>query len=474
VSDYVIVGAGTAGCVLASRLSATGAEVTVLEGGPEDRRPEIRMPSGYPLLFGTEFDYAYSTGPQPGLNGRRLYWPRGRVVGGSSAINAQIWTRGHPDDFDDWKTEGWSTAELAPVLREAEQDPMRVAPLRRPHRSTEAFQLACTSAGLAPVAAEHVSTRDGHGPARVIQWRGRRWSAADAYLRPALRRPNLTVVTGADVRRVLVRGGRATGVEYRTSGGRLRRIAARREVLVSAGAVGSPLLLLRSGAGDPEQVGANLRDHLMVPLVFGGGERTDSTDLSSNHAEALAFLRAGTGGLGHDLEFLWMPVPFLDHGRSLPQRGRPGCTLAVVLLRPGSTGRITATDQGAEIDPGYLTAPGDLEALSAGLRFAHRLLAEPALAGWIGAPLNDAAREPTAAAIRSSAETIYHPVGTCAIGSVVDERLRVRGTAGLRVVDASVCPVLPRGHPLATTVAIAERGARLIVDEDVSRPRAGA
>jgi choline dehydrogenase len=469
VSDYVIVGAGTAGCVLAARMSATGAEVTVLEGGPDDRRPEIRVPSAYPLLFGTECDYAYTTRPQPGLNNRQLYWPRGRVLGGCSAINAQIWTRGHPADFDEWQAAGWSAAELGPVLRQAERGPMRLAQLRRPHRSTEAFQQACTSAGLTAVDPKDVSVRAGHGPARVIQWHGRRWSAADAYLRPVLRRPNLTVITRADARRVLIRGGRATGVEYLASDGTLCRVPARCEVLVAAGAVGSPALLLRSGIGDPEQVGANLQDHLMVPLVFGGGTEADQPDVCSNNAEAMAFLPAGAGELAHDLELLWMPVPFLDHARVPRHQGKRGCTLAVVLLRPGSSGRITATGQGEEIDPGYLTDSRDLETLLEGVRFAHRLVAGSPLAGWIGEPLNEAAREATAPAIRASAETLYHPMGTCAIGKVVDEQLRVKGVAGLRVVDASVCPVLPRGHPLATTVAIGERAAELMTGREMHR-----
>ncbi|HEV2370669.1 MAG TPA: GMC family oxidoreductase N-terminal domain-containing protein [Streptosporangiaceae bacterium] len=449
MSDYVIVGAGSAGCALAAGLSAAGAQVTVLESGPPDQRPEVRVPTAFPRLFGTDYDWAYTTAPQAGLAGRELFWPRGRTLGGSSAINAQIWTRGMPGDYDDWDAPGWTDADLEPYFKNAEQGPVRLEPLRSPHPSTACFLAACAGQ----------TWPGGYGPALVTQYRGRRWSAADAYLRPALRRPNLTVETGADVQRVLLSHGRAAGVSYRAADGTQRMAAARREVILAAGAVGSPVLLMRSGvgAGLPvplTEVGRNLQDHLVVPLAFGPGTRAERVRASSNNAEALAF--------SSDLEFLWMPVPFLDHGRG--QQGL-GCTLAVVLLRPASAGRITLAGATPVIDPAYLSGPADLQTLLAGVRMAHHLLAQAALADWTGAPLTPAASDATDHAIRATAETLYHPVGTCRMGPVVDARLRVHGVDGLRVADLSVCPVIPRAHTQAAATVIGARAADLILEE---------
>jgi len=470
--DYVIVGAGTAGCVLAARLSAAGASVALLECGPPDRRPEVRVPAAFPRLFGTEYDWAYTTEPQDGLGGRALYWPRGRTLGGSSAVNAQIWTRGHPADYDDWDVPGWSHKELLPCFERAENGAVRLEALRSPHPSTPDFLRACARGGMLPLA-----EGEGCGPVRVTQHRGRRWSSADAYLRPALGRPGLTLLTGADVRRVVLREGRASGVEYLTADGGLRYVEARREVVVAAGAVGSPVLLMRSGIGDPDgledvavplpEVGRGLLDHLMVPLVFGPGERAERIRPSSNNAEALAFLRSSAGAEAPDLEFLWMPVPFLDHGRAAPGTG---CTLAVVLLRPGSAGRITLEGGEPRIDPGYLADPADLRVLLSGVRRAHRLLDDPDLAAWAGEPLTPAARSASESAVRLGAETLYHPVGTCRIGPVVDERLRVHGVRGLRVADVSVCPAIPRAHTQAAAVVVGERAVDLILEESLEDP----
>ncbi|WP_327697969.1 GMC family oxidoreductase [Streptomyces sp. NBC_00459] len=457
MSDYVIVGAGTAGCVLAAGLSASGAEVTLLESGPPDRRPEVRIPAAFPRLFGTEYDWAHTTEPQPGLGGRSLFWPRGRTLGGSSSINAQIWTQGHPDDYDDWATPGWSAKEVAPCFERAA---MNLESLRTPHPSTIDFLDACELAGLTPLVAG-----EGCAPVTVTQKRGRRWSSADAYLRPAGSRPNLKVITGADVRRIDLADGRAVGVEYGDG-----YVPARREVIVAAGAVGSPVLLLRSGIGDPAEnegvvvalpeVGRNLLDHLMVPLVFGPGPAAARVRATSNNAEALAFLRSAPEVSAPDLEFLWMPVPFLDHGRA---ESGLGSTLAVVLLRPRSSGRITLTAGEPRIDPGYLTDPADLRPLLAGVRRAHGLLTR--LTDWVGEPLTPAARTTSAEAVRESAETLYHPVGTCRMGPVVDERLRVRGVRDLRVADVSVCPAIPRAHTQAAAVMIGERAVDLILKE---------
>lgn len=496
--DYVIVGAGSAGCVLAEALSRT-ATVALLEAGPPDRRAEVHIPAAFPKLFGTEYDWAFTTVPQPGLDGRALYWPRGRTLGGSSSVNAQIWTRCHRADYEAWGTAapGWGHDAVWPRFdalerRTAEDDgPLWVQELRAPDPSTEAFLAACEKAGHPRLPDLNVPEAEGVAPVRVNQHNGRRFSAADAFLRPARGRDGLTVLTGAGVRRVIFEGTRAVGVEYTGEDGDVRSVRAVREVLLASGAVGSPRLLLRSGVGPPDHlrehgvaivrplpgVGRGLEDHLFVPIVSGRRDSaagiadadvkrylvSRSGPLSSNLAEGLAFLRSSPGLPAPDLEFLWMPVPFVDHGRDI--RG-PGLTLGVILLQPLSRGTVELTgsdpDAPPAIDPRYLSDPGgeDRRRLVAGVRAAREVLATEPLAPLVGEPFW--AAEFDESFVRANAETLYHPTGTCRIGDVVDERLRVLGVEGLRVVDASVMPRIPRGHTHAPTVAIAHRAAELI------------
>ena len=511
--DYVVVGAGSAGCVLANRLSADpDRRVALLEAGGPDRSMNIRIPAAFTKLFTTPYDWNYRTGKQAELSDRELYWPRGRMLGGSSSMNAQMWVRGHRADYDGWGP-GWTYDEVLPYFHRAEHragsntggvygtdGPLWISELRDQHPGTAAFLRACAELGLTRLAELNGPDHTGYAPTPVTQRRGRRWSAADGYLRPAMRRPNLTVLTHASARRVVLSGdGRATGVEYRDATGATRVVGATREVVLSAGAVNSPHLLMLSGIGDPEHlraagvevrrevpgVGANLQDHLAIaatvscplPVTMVAAETPGQLVrylirrkgmLTSNVAEAVAFLRTDPAAPAPDVELIWAPVPFIDHGLTKPPGH--GVTIGVVLLQPRSRGRVTLAgadpDEPPVIDPGYLTAPGDLAPLVAGLRTAERLLATEALRPYVGEPMDpwpgSVSDAELAQLVRDRSETLYHPVGTCAMGTVVDDHLRVHGVPGLRVVDASVMPRIIRGHTHAPTVMIAERAADLL------------
>ena len=515
----VIVGAGPAGCVLANRLSADPAcRVALLEAGGPDRAREIRIPVAFTKLLQTGYDWNYRTTRQPQLSGRALYWPRGKTLGGSSAINGQAWTRGHRLDYDGWAEDcpGWSYEEVLPYFRRAEHrvgsnaggvygtsGPQFVSELREPNPTTVAFLAACAELGMHRLGELNEPDNTGFALTPVTQRRGLRHSAADAYLHPMRRRPNLTVLTGAHVQRILFDGTRATGVEYRDAAGITQRVTVTGEVILSAGAVNSPQLLMLSGIGDPEQlraagvqprhelvgVGANLQDHLACAMVvhcpkpvtlFAADSRAQLTRfllgrrgmLTSSINEAVAFVRSDPALPAPDLELVWLPVPVLGEGLT-PPPGH-GVTLGVELLQPDSHGHIRlASPDPAEppiIDPGYLTAEADLHGLMAGLRIAEQVYDTAALRPYIGAPMapwpGHVDDTKLATFIRKHAQTAFHPVGTCRMGTddaaVVDSELRVRGLDGLRVVDASVMPRIIRGHTHAPTVMIAEHAAHLI------------
>lgn len=372
---------------------------------------------------------------------------------------------------------------------ERAESTLGITGLRDPNPTTAGFLEACETSGIDQ--ATDITRPEGYEPIRVNQRNGRRWSAADGYLKPALQRENLSVLTGVTVRRVVLEGTRAIGVEIEDGDG-LRFVGASREVLLSAGAIGSPHLLMLSGIGDADDlgrqtrvnlpgVGRNLQDHLFVPLALqatepvspGVGDQAEDVlaffrhrtgKLTSNLAEAVAWVRTADGLPAPDVELLWMPVPYLDHGRGA-ELGH-GVTLSVVLLQPASSGRITLKAGEPVIEPGYLTDPQDLSTLRAGIDQAREVLYQPSLKRWLGDPLVPAVLEGTEAAtdglIRQYADTLYHPVGTCRIGDVLDADLRVRGTEGLRVIDASALPVIPRAHTHAPTVMLAERAAELV------------
>ncbi|GIH08443.1 putative GMC-type oxidoreductase [Rhizocola hellebori] len=502
--DYVIVGAGAAGCVLAHRLSADPAvRVALLEAGGPDKAQEIRIPAAFSKLFTTAYDWNYRTSKQSGLGDRELYWPRGKTLGGSTSINAQMWLRGQRADYDGWGCAGWSYDELLPYFNRAESHPMWISPLRTPHALTMAFLDACAEEGLPQEGSINGATHAGYGLTPVTQRRGRRWSAADAYLRSARRRPNLTVLTGALVERVDLVGDRATGVTYRDASGAVHQIAAGREVILSAGAVNSPQLLMLSGIGEGEQlsalgitprhevpaVGLHLQDHLAsgigvhcpVPITMVAAESPRQVlryllarkgMLSSNVAEGIAFIRSDKSLAAPDLELIFAPVPFIEHGQTAPPGH--GITIGVVLLQPESEGRITLSSadpaEPPVIDPGYLSAQADVRRLVAGLKVAHRLLQTRPLRPFAGAPMEpwtgNVDDDSLAAHVRERAETLYHPVGTCRMGTsddtVVGLDLKVHGVQGLRVADASVMPRINRGHTQAPAYMIGEKAADLI------------
>jgi len=519
--DYIVVGAGSAGCVLAARLSENShAKVLLLEAGKSDAKQEIRIPAAFSKLFHTEYDWDYRTEAEPATANRPRYWPRGKVVGGSSSLNAMMYVRGHRSDYDLWRqagNAGWSYDDLLPLFRRsdgfsgtgADSDyhgsdaPLPVADQRSPNAMTRAFIAAGESLGLVRVDINGAS-QDGVGLTHVNQKNGRRWSAADAFLRPAMRRANLTVQTECLVHGVTFEGRRANGVSYARKG--KTAAAQAREVVLCAGTIGSPQILMLSGIGpaaalsdhgiavvaDVPGVGQNLQDHIASGatyqcrqpvslasaeslgnlaryLVFGRGP------LTSNVGEALAFIRTREGLAAPDLELIFAPSYFMEHGAANPPGH--GFTVGAVLLRPESRGwlALRSRDPAAApaIHPNYLSAPADLAALIAGVRYVRRLVAADAFTPYRGEEVWPGSHRRDDGAlgdfIREKCESLYHPVGTCKMGSdslaVVDERLRVRGIAGLRVADASIIPTIVGGHTHAAAVMIGEKATEMIAGD---------
>jgi choline dehydrogenase len=518
--DYIVVGAGTAGCVLANRLSESPAtRVLLLEAGPADTKMEIHVPAAFSKLFKSAVDWNYETVPQSELGGRRLYWPRGKMLGGTSSMNAQMHVRGNRADYDGWAAlgnAGWSYDNVLPYFRKSERNergpspyrgtdgPLNVARLREPNPATRAFLEAAQQAGLARSDDINGARQDGVDYTQVTQKHGRRWSAADAYLRPAAHRRNLSIVTDAHATRILFERRHAVGVEYLVKG-RRETARATREVIVAGGAVNSPQLLMLSGVGPAAHlrergievvlnlpgVGQHLQDHLACgvivfarqPVTLVAAESPANLlrylllrrgPLTSNVGEACGFVRSSAELEAPDLELIFAPVPYLEHGLVKPPGH--GITVGAILLLPKSTGSITLRSanplDAPVIDPRYLSDPDgrDFRLLVAGMKLAHRVMRSPALAAFAGEPMQPGRELRTdaefEALVRERSETLYHPVGTCRMGSdamaVVDAQLRVRGLEALRVVDASVMPEMIRGHTNSPTVMIAEKAADLI------------
>jgi choline dehydrogenase len=513
--DYVIVGAGSAGAVLAARLTEDAAtSVLLLEAGGEADADEVLIPAAFPTLFKTRWDWNYSTTEQKQLNNRRAYWPRMKALGGCSSMNAMIYIRGNRADYDSWRDQygaaGWGFDDVLPYFTKSEGNarfggplhgqggPLHVEDRRYTHPLSHAFVDSAVSHGLKRTDDFNGEEQEGAGQYQVTCKGGRRWSTNEGYLRPARSRPNLTVATGALASRVELQGDRATGVTFR-QGGTEQTVTARREVILSGGSINSPQLLMLSGIGpashlaevgipakvDLSGVGSNLQDHPVVPLLwytrgisdlaqlnnvrnFVRWKARGTGPLASNIGEAGAFFASREGLTAPDIQIHAAGSGFYDNGLREPTSRMFTAAPTLVSVQSRGSVRLRSTDPSwhPAIDAAYLEDQTDLDALLAGARRTWEMCTQGAVAAYLDRPWNlpaDPTDEDLVEHIRTWAQTLYHPVATCAMGAgedaVVDADLRVRGVDGLRVVDASVMPAVPRGNTNAPTVMIAEKAA---------------
>lgn len=513
--DYVVVGAGSAGCVLAARLSENpDVRVALIEAGGPDTAREIHIPAAFGQLLKSEVDWDLDTEPEPGLGGRRLYLPRGKVFGGSSSINAMIYIRGNPADYDGWAAAGatgWSYEQVLPYFRRAEDNergadahhgadgPLRVSDGRSAHPLAADFVESAVRAGHKRNNDFNGATQLGVGPYQLTQRDGMRCSAATSYLHPALDRPNLTVLPSTRVHRVRFERGRATGVEVADANGGVEVVGAAQEVLLCAGSYASPQLLMLSGVGpaaaltglgiDPVSdlpVGQGLQDHYMALLNFRTHEESLLSAMSAANVALLQGEGRGpltsnvgeAGGFFRTREELDVPdgqfhmAPVLFHQEGLGQVTEHGFALGPCVLAPTSRGQVTLRSPRPEAAPrilhNYLTTPEDRDCLVRGVRAALDIVERTPLAdavtGQFDVPDSESEQDILAWA-RRAGMTLFHPTSTCAIGPVVDPGLRVLGVSGLRVVDASVFPSVPHGNTNAPTIMAAEKAADLVKED---------
>jgi choline dehydrogenase len=525
-ADYVVIGAGSAGCVLASRLSEDGARVVLLEAGPRDWHPMIHVPAGVlKLLYNPLVNWNYATDPEPGAAGRQIHWPRGRVLGGSSSINGMLWIRGNPADYDGWSQmgcKGWSFDEVMPHFKSIE----RYAPGEAEHRGksgpilvedyrttldlTHRFVEAAQQAGIPLTRDPNGSQKEGVGYSQMSRNGRFRGSTARTFLAQANGRPNLRIETNAFATRLLFDGKRCTGVAFRQKG-QDRKVGAAREVILSGGTINSPHLLQVSGVGpgahlksigvdvvhDLSGVGNNLSDHYAVRISHRVRDAVSINELSRGLrlarevgrwlttgrgaltfgvSSAQAFARSREGLASPDIQLLFSPASY-DQNKFGALEREPGMTVAVSIARPESRGTIMAKSADPfvrpSLKPNYLSAPNDMRVALAGIALTRRIFAAPAMARHSAGETTPGpgvvSEEALGDYVRRQGTTIYHIVGTCRMGedpmAVVDARLRVRGLAGLRVIDASIMPTVTTANTNAPTIMIAEKGAAMIRED---------
>lgn len=516
--DYIIIGAGSAGCVLANRLTEDGkSQVLLLEAGGPDKRQEVQVPAAFSKMFRTEVDWAYETEPQEHLEKRKLFWPRGKMLGGCSSINAMIYQRGHPTDYDEWAklgNEEWSYDDVLPYFKKSEHQergastyhgtggPLNVADLRDANPLSKAFVEAGVQAGLKRNHDFNGAEQEGVGLYQVTQKKGSRYSAATAYLKPVLKRANLHTETFAQATKLQFDGTRCVGVTY-LQDGKLHEAKVKREVLLCGGAINSPQLLLLSGIGDANHlkevnipvvmdlpgVGQNLQDHLAVLVGYECTQDVSLANaegigqllkylifkkgmLTSNVGEAGGFVKLEPESPASELQFHFGPTFFSNHGFDNPDGH--GFSIGPTLVRVKSRGHIKlrSADPLAYpiIQPNYLAHEDDMEVLVQGVKLARKIAHSPAFDAYRGQEYEPGMQVQTDEDIRNylrrKVQSLYHPVGTCKMGvdsmAVVNPQLQVHGVEGLRVIDASIMPTVVNANTNAPTIMIAEKAADMI------------